>query len=191
MESRLAFRLMYLVGFTPWDNPTPPPELVALLEAGDPEPARALDVGCGSGRNSVVMARHGWDVTGIDFVPRAVKRARRRFAAEGLDATFVEGDVTRLREAGIAGPFRLFLDVGCFHSIPPPRRAAYADGLAAAAEPGATYLLFAFTVASGPRPAVPPDEVRATFQRDWESVSEKIDPPPGAGAWYRFVRKAS
>jgi cyclopropane fatty-acyl-phospholipid synthase-like methyltransferase len=189
MESRTAFRLMYLVGFTPWDNPEPPPELVALLDE-IPEPGRALDLGCGSGRNSALLAGRGWEVTGVDFVPRAVKKARRRMAAEGLPVTILAGDVTRLEEAGVRGPFQLLLDVGCFHSLPAGRRLDYERGAAAVAAPGATFLLFAFTTPSGPRPGVPPAEVEATFAEGWELVEKKIDPPPGAGAWYRFHRLA-
>lgn len=41
-------------------------------------PGRALDVGCGSGGNSDVLRRLGWEVTGLDHSEEAVRAARRR-----------------------------------------------------------------------------------------------------------------
>ena len=76
------FRVAYLVGFKPWDSGVPPPELVAVVEGADRlSPGKALDVGCGTGTNSIYMARHGWDVTGVDFVPRAINTAKRKAKA--------------------------------------------------------------------------------------------------------------
>jgi SAM-dependent methyltransferase len=54
----------------------------------------ALDLGCGSRRWSIELARRGWQVVGVDVVAKAVRRARRRAQDEGVDVTFVEGDVT-------------------------------------------------------------------------------------------------
>jgi methylase of polypeptide subunit release factors len=61
----------------------------------------ALDLGCGTGRNSIYLARHSWEVTGIDFVRHAVAAARRNAAAAGATVRLIEGDVTRLEELGI------------------------------------------------------------------------------------------
>ena len=50
----------------------------ALLAYLGQEPARgsALDIGCGEGADLVWLAGRGWEVTGIDFSPTAVARAR-------------------------------------------------------------------------------------------------------------------
>ncbi len=47
------------------------PPLVEGLSVGT-----ALDVACGEGRNSLWLAEQGWDVTGIDFSPVAIDKAR-------------------------------------------------------------------------------------------------------------------
>lgn len=140
---------MYLRGRPPWDTGVTPPEVRALVEGQDPVArGRALDIGCGTGLNSVYLARHGWQVTGVDFAYPAVRQARRRASEAGLSAPgrtqFFAGDATRLRAVGARGPYTLLLDMGCLHGIPVEGRAAYAREVAAVAAPGALYLLYAF-----------------------------------------------
>src|SRR4029077_4682557 len=138
---RLFFWWSYLAGPRPWDSGITPPELVEWIEGPHAlAPGRALDIGCGTGTNCKFMLDHGWDVTGVDFVSRAVQIATRK--APG--ARLLVGDVTRREELGVSGPFDLLLDIGCFHSIPESRRDAYVQGISRVAAPGATFLLFAF-----------------------------------------------
>lgn len=67
--------------------------------AVDP-PARILDVPCGAGRHSLVLARAGYRVTGIDISADAIARARTTANEGGLAADFVEGDMRRLDRHG-------------------------------------------------------------------------------------------
>jgi SAM-dependent methyltransferase len=62
------------------------------LRAGE----RVLDVACGSGNASLAAARRFCQVTGVDYVPALLERARQRAQAEGLEATFHEGDAEAL-----------------------------------------------------------------------------------------------
>jgi SAM-dependent methyltransferase len=64
----------------------------AALRAGD----RVLDVATGSGNAALAAARCGCEVTGIDYVPTLLERARARAAAEGLEVEFAEGDAEHL-----------------------------------------------------------------------------------------------
>ncbi len=190
------FRAAYLLGFKPWDSGVPAPELVATVEGPDAlAPAKALDLGCGTGTNSIYMARHGWDVTGIDFVPRAVAMAKRKAAAANASPRLMVGDVTRLDELGIGTGFSLLLDLGCFHSIPDERRGAYVDGVTGIARAGATYLLFCFVRGDkgsrvGPR-GVAVGEVAQRFGTGFELLSEvKGGPMFGASAsWFKLRRR--
>lgn len=43
----------------------------------DLPPGRSIDLAAGEGRNAIWLARRGWSVTGLDFSPVAVERARR------------------------------------------------------------------------------------------------------------------
>ncbi|HUI80237.1 MAG TPA: methyltransferase domain-containing protein [Bryobacteraceae bacterium] len=47
-------------------------------------PGRALDLGCGHGRNSLALARLDWSVVAVDASERAIRILRTRAAAEGL-----------------------------------------------------------------------------------------------------------
>ncbi|MFJ2768355.1 class I SAM-dependent methyltransferase [Streptomyces sp. NPDC087300] len=135
----------YRDGRPPWDSGITPPELVALIEAPDaPAPGRVLELGCGTGTNAVYLARHGWQVTAVDLVERAVRRAREKADAAGADVTVLCADATRLDEVGVPGPYDLFFDLSCYCGIPPHRRDAYAAGLTERAAPGARLLLFGY-----------------------------------------------
>jgi 2-polyprenyl-3-methyl-5-hydroxy-6-metoxy-1,4-benzoquinol methylase len=60
--------------------------------------ATALDVGCGVGRWSRMLARQGAQVTGVDLSPTMLHEAGRRAKAEGLDdrCHFVVSDIAQL-----------------------------------------------------------------------------------------------
>ncbi|MEV4539607.1 methyltransferase domain-containing protein [Asanoa sp. NPDC049518] len=62
------------------------------LRAGE----RVLDVACGNGNASLAAARRFCQVTGVDYVPALLDRARGRARAEGLEASFQEGDAEDL-----------------------------------------------------------------------------------------------
>lgn len=57
-----------------------------------PAPRRVADLGCGTGTLSVLLARAGHDVTGVDHSPRTVEAARRKATAAGVPARFLVGD---------------------------------------------------------------------------------------------------
>jgi ubiquinone/menaquinone biosynthesis C-methylase UbiE len=57
---------------------------------------RVLDVACGSGNLAIPAAKRGAVVTGVDIAPNLVAQARARAAAEGITATFDEGDAEAL-----------------------------------------------------------------------------------------------
>ena len=62
----LAFRVLYAIGLTPWDRDEIAAPLREVAEGpGALPPARALDLGCGTGRHAVFLAQHGWDVTAV------------------------------------------------------------------------------------------------------------------------------
>ena len=134
-----SFDLRYLLGRPPWDTEVTPPEVVELVEGEGLPPGRALDLGCGTGTNCIYLARHGWEVVGVDFSVLAVYQARRKARRAGVDCQFYRGDVTDL--AFLADPFDLALDIGCLHSLPPEGGERYAAEVARLVRPGGLYLL--------------------------------------------------
>jgi SAM-dependent methyltransferase len=196
----LIYRILYRVGFTPWDTDKVPSELRELVEgeAALP-PGRALDIGCGTGTQSVYIASHGWKVTGVDNVEQPLKRARARSAAVAVAVNWVKADVTRLDAAGLDPGYTLLLDRGCFHGLSDEERAGYVRGVSGLAAPGAVLEMMCFghnRVPVGPR-GVDRGEIERRFGADWELESDAADSGPGPAGplgnvprtWYRLRRR--
>ena len=129
--------LNYL-GKPPWDSGKSPPELLEFIAQ---HPAgRAIDLGCGTGTNTVTLAQHGWEVTGIDFAFLALYKAHKKANAAKVKVNLKLRDVSKLR--GIKGPFDLALDMGCFHNLFEKQR-DYLDRLGEILAPGGYWLLYA------------------------------------------------
>ena len=65
-------------------------QLIESLDLRSTE--RVLDVATGSGNAALAAARRNCEVIGIDYVPSLLERARLRATAEGVAATFQDGD---------------------------------------------------------------------------------------------------
>jgi SAM-dependent methyltransferase len=57
---------------------------------------RVLDLACGSGRHSLELVRRGFSVVGSEISTELVTIAREEAGAQGLEATFLEGDLRKL-----------------------------------------------------------------------------------------------
>jgi SAM-dependent methyltransferase len=182
----VAYQLLYLVGFKPWERGGVDQDLARLLDAEErnrtPPYGRALDLGCGTGIQTVELARRGWDAVGVDNVPRAIRRARRRSATGPV--RFRLGDVTDLAGAGVGDSFDLFVDRGCFQGLDDAQRKRVARGVTAVAASRAVLLMFAWG-AGVPRPlprGAEPGDVATTFEgwelTDVEELSPEGLPPP-------------
>lgn len=176
---------MYLLGFTPWDG-VHPDELREIIEGPDAlPPGHALDLGSGKGGKAIYMASHGWTVTAVDNVPRALAQARKRAEAAPAKVDFRLGDVTRLSELGLDPGFSLLFDFGCYHGLKPVQRDAYARGVSSLAAPGARLLMMAFTKALPPiSVGVTQSELSEKF-RDWSLLWSHPDRSRGTSAMKR------
>ncbi len=158
---RLSFSFAYFRR-PPWDSGVTPPELFSFLE--DRPPGRAIDLGCGTGTNAITLASYGWQVTGVDFAPAAIKRARQKAQRAGVTANFIVGDVTRL--GGFGGPYELVLDIGCFHSLSQKWKKNYTCEVNRLLAPGGNWFLYGFLAASS-SPGISPsdlDSIRGLFR---------------------------
>lgn len=191
----LAYRILYAIGFTPWEQMAEPmiaDQIAGLFgreEVGrEPPYGSALDLGCGSGIWAVELARRGWQVVGVDFVPKALRRARARTEEAGLELRLLEGDVTDLRSAGVGSGFQLLLDFGCFHDeLTDEQRKAEAREATAAAAPGATLLVLAWKPGRrGPLPrGASPEDIQAAFT-EWKLIDDvEMDVPSGAPGYVK------
>jgi ubiquinone/menaquinone biosynthesis C-methylase UbiE len=170
------FRIFYRIGFTPWDGHPIAQNLQELVEGTGEKPplpaGSALDLGCGTGDSSIYLAQHGWKVTGVDFVPKALDKARAKAGAAGLSVNFVQADVTHLSQAGIGSGFPLIVDNGCLHNMSDSDRDAYVREVSAVAAPDARLLIVAFLPGGrfGVR-GVDPTEMERRFASGWTLLS--------------------
>lgn len=133
----------------------PDENLASYLDQGLIRPGRALDLGCGPGRNALHLAAQGFEVDAVDLSPEALDWARDRARAAGAEIRFHHGDAFALTDTELAGPYDLVHDSGCFHHLPPHRRVSYLALLDRVLAPGGHLALTCF--ASGAMGAECPD----------------------------------
>lgn len=169
MKKHAEWNDRYRDGNLPWDTGRPSSELQRVLGRNSIKPCRALDLGCGTGTNSVWLAQQGFAVTGIDVAPLAIERANERARAAGVRGDFVVGDVLQLPP--LEGPVEFFFDRGCYHAVRRDAPNEYAPAVARQLVAGARGLILAGN-AREPRVPGPPvvteeeirDELGAAFE---------------------------
>jgi len=184
----------------PWHNPEPYDFVIDAAEANN-NTGRALDIGCGSGMISVELAKRGFEVTAVDFIPKAIKMAKQRAVDESVEVDFVEADLLKWTSDE---PFDLVHDSGTLHSIPDAGMPLYREQLLSWSKPG-TDLVLAHWGKKGPldwRPIGPHRRTREKLvsflgpefeERDYSAeVMENIPLPFGprvVGQSFWFVRQ--
>lgn len=111
----------YASDFLPWDSSEPDPELVRVVTQGLVPRGRALEIGCGTGTNSVWLAQQGYDVFANDIAPLAIERARAK--AEAASVARCRFDVRDfLSGEPLRGSYDLVFDRGVFHVFDEPEQ---------------------------------------------------------------------
>jgi ubiquinone/menaquinone biosynthesis C-methylase UbiE len=126
---------------------------------------RVLDVACGTGNLALPAARRGAQVTGVDIAPNLVEQARQRAAAQGLPATFEEGDAEQLPYPD--AQFDLVMSM--FGAMFAPRPERVSSELARVCRPGGSIVMANWT---------PEGFVGKTFSL----TSHYVPPPQGIPA---------
>jgi SAM-dependent methyltransferase len=190
---RRGYDWMYRRG-APWES-GPRPELVELVEAGRVRPGRAIDLGCGTGADSIFLAEHGFDVVGVDLSPVAIAKAEKAVTPQAAGRLrLVVGDLLDLSGAGVTGPFDLLFDGGTLDDFPPVLRPSLAGVIDGLSGPGSQLVMWCFYASdeelprmslSGPSrwgaPAVEPGEEERLFGESWD-IERLPNPAPGSGA---------
>ena len=127
----------------PWNIATPPQALVDLVESGKIKPCKSIDLGCGAGNYVVWLAEKGFDVTGLDIAPTAIRIAEENARKKGLNCRFIVADVLGdLRE--IKETFDFAYDWEVLHHIFPDERDKYVRNVHRLLNPGGKYLSVCF-----------------------------------------------
>lgn len=181
--ARLRFVFRYLRR-PPWDSGIVPPELTEFIKSHPP--GRAIDLGCGTGTNVAALVQSGWQVTGVDFVPRAISLAKHKLNEANLAADLRVGDVTDLRD--LAAPFDFALDIGCFHGV--DDKPAYLNELDRLLVPGGHWLMYGFFKHSPPQtgPGLVEADLNDILARCFSLLSraDGFDKRERPSAWFLF-----
>ncbi|MBV8688172.1 MAG: class I SAM-dependent methyltransferase [Alphaproteobacteria bacterium] len=130
--SARTYRMIYL-GNAPWEVDRAQPEVVAIAERGG-FAGRVLDIGCGTGANTLYLAARGHEVVGIDFVGEAIARADARPRDPAWAISFQERDV--FADLDDLGRFDTILDSATLHGFSDSERRLYGERLEQLTHPG-------------------------------------------------------
>ena len=118
--------------------------IVSTLGAG--EGTKIADFGCGPGLNPPRLARHGADVTGIDFSKRSIDHARKTAAAEGLPIRYITESYLELE---LDDRFDLITMIMCdFCALSPELRRTMLRKFRELLAPGGAVLLDVYSLAA-------------------------------------------
>lgn len=107
------FQERYKSGNTPWDNGKPDFNLIQTVTTMDIKPCRVLEIGCGTGNNSIWLAQNNFDVIGIDASEIAIQKALEKASKANVNCSFIETNFLKNKIEG--APFGFVFDRGCFH----------------------------------------------------------------------------
>jgi SAM-dependent methyltransferase len=128
----------------PWNIETPPNALVELVESGKVKPCKTIDLGCGTGNYAIYLASIGFEVTGIDISPTAIKIAKENAKKKGVKCNFLVTDVLGNLD-DIKETFDFAYDWELLHHIFPEQRKKYVENVYRILNPRGKYLSVCFS----------------------------------------------
>ncbi len=133
------FKKRYKTGDTPWDIGKPDFNLIEIVTKTPIKSCKALDIGCGTGDNSIWLAQNHFQVTGTDISEIAIKKAKEKASKNDVKCTFLVVDFFKSRIEG--APFGFIFDRGCFHTFDSDEeRKTFAKNVAACLEKNGLWL---------------------------------------------------
>ncbi|MGD0256037.1 MAG: class I SAM-dependent methyltransferase [Acidimicrobiales bacterium] len=113
------------------------PNRFLVEEVARMKPGRALDLACGEGRNALWLAERGWQVTGVDFSPVGLAKARRLAVVRRVDVSWLRADVLEWNPPQTA----FDLVIVMYLQLPADARRRVLSRAARALTPGGTLLV--------------------------------------------------
>ena len=133
------FKERYKAGNTPWDIGKPDFNLIQTVTTMAIKPCKALEIGCGTGDNSIWLAQKNFDVIGIDTSEIAIQKALEKASKANVKCTFIVINFLTNKIEG--APFGFVFDRGCFHSFNSDQeRKIFAENVAAHLEKDGLWL---------------------------------------------------
>lgn len=127
----------------PWDTPEPHPLLVEMFQKHQAKPcARALDLGCGTGASSRLLAQAGYSVDAWDASETAIERARM-LSGSFNTIRYSMGNAIKCA-LNRPGFYDLVLDFFFLHHIQPKDIDVYFSGIRRVLDSGGSYIVGVF-----------------------------------------------
>ena len=155
----------YQQGTDGWDLGGPTPVFKRLLASRELPAGRMIVLGAGRGHDAREFARHGFEVTAVDFSSEAAGEMHR-LAAPEAPVEILQQDIFTLPST-LNHSFDYVLEYTCFCAIDPKRRPEYADLVTRLLKPDGIYIDLAFPLdgrKGGPPFAVSAEEVLSLFK---------------------------
>jgi 2-polyprenyl-3-methyl-5-hydroxy-6-metoxy-1,4-benzoquinol methylase len=111
-----------------------------LPPVGHDNPLETLEIGCGAGNFSLLLAEQGFQVTGVDISPTAIEWASERAKAVCKDVSFRVDNVLDLGTCGDE-TFDLVVDGHCLHCIIGEDRASCLAAVWRVLKPGGSFVV--------------------------------------------------
>lgn len=209
------FDSAYRGGPPPWDIGRPQKEFIELVKRGEIT-GSVLDIGCGTGEHALFFAKEGHEVWGIDSTSLAIKKAKEKAAARGLQVHFLVLDALHMselirkfdtgRETAEQVPdqekpakqFSTVTDSGLFHTLSDEDRPVFVENLAAVLSPAGKYFMLCFSdlepAGYGPR-RITKREIQDSFRDGWSinyirpATFESRTRKEGSRAWLAAISK--
>ena len=147
MNSSLALEMTsqewdakYLERETPWDTGRVSSELMQVVHEQRVRPGNALELGCGTGANSVFLATNGFQVVAVDSSVTAIDRAIARADAAKARARFRWADALEL-PADLDHPYDFVFDRRCYECLREHHRDQYLAAVDRITQVGSCFLL--------------------------------------------------
>ncbi len=115
MKVKEPYKERYETGHIPWDIGKPDFNLIQTVNKMDIGPCKALDIGCGTGDNSIWLSQKNFQVIGIDISKIAIEKAQEKASKTNVKCTFIVMDFLTNKIEN--SPFGFAFDRGCFHSL--------------------------------------------------------------------------
>jgi methyl halide transferase len=115
MSKIKRFAQRYKKGDIPWDLGRADYNLTEMVVNWPIMPCKTLELGCGTGDNSIWLAQHHFEVTAFDLIKIAVDLARKKALKDGVDIHFCVADI--LKDKITNAPFDFVFDRGVFHTL--------------------------------------------------------------------------
>jgi 2-polyprenyl-3-methyl-5-hydroxy-6-metoxy-1,4-benzoquinol methylase len=142
---------------------------VLMDEIGKLAPGRALDLGAGSGVNSLWLAEQGWAVTAVDFASTAIARLSKLIENKESAVEVIEADILEYRPADL---FDLVLL--CHIHLAKKQRPGLLATAASAVAPGGTLLYIGIA-----RSTDPTDKYNQEVFAPTEEIARIVAEQPG------------